>query len=104
MEQSLVRCLRLANKAGLEAVEIGEFDGLPALLNCGQTLLHEFGLNQMVLHCSPSGKRVLLQTAPHTYSDLPDHPLGNVLVDLARISDEELQLHIEQAAHECRQK
>lgn len=96
-KKALERCLALAKAAGLTALET-RTDGSDRLIRTnGETLLRITDDDTAVLTCPFEGHQVLLQTAPDIYADLPEPCKTKVVVDLSKIDDEELQLHLVQA-------
>jgi len=98
MSENLERCLKLANKAGLSGITVGDVQGHAAMLVNGKPTLVDHDGSLIRMKCSFEGCQVLLQTGSGAYSQDDDARANReILADVSKITDVELRIHIEQA-------
>jgi hypothetical protein len=100
IEQGFSRVHRLARARNLPGVQRATSYRTPALKVANTTFARMKDKDTLVLHCPFEQKVLLMEISPEIYFETDhyrDHPV--LLIDLARIDDEELSLRLHDAWH-----
>lgn len=99
MTNPIDRCFDLARDKGLD-VEKGEHEGQPALFHNGKPFAVFVKEQEVDLATTFEGSLQLLQSDLNAFEHPKGMPQGNaVKMDCAKLSDEEIAIHLEQSCH-----